>query len=178
MPYPLHRIRTAATSFMLAFVMLTFASSSTLAEATPTASPAASPIATTGCEGLGHYFQHLADLTLDNEGLRILREAEFAILTLSEDDAATVIASLNELIPSVEAMPVPEPARDYHAVYVEMLGWYRAMATDRTAAAYQRLINEDRRLFSDMGKAILAGQTACGFATWNESREAAFPPEQ
>nr|MBA3377685.1 hypothetical protein [Chloroflexia bacterium] len=47
----------------------------------------------------------------------------------------------------------------------------------RDEASHQQLINNDRRLFSIMGQAIQSGQAACGYAAWNDARDAAFPPE-
>lgn len=148
------------------------------AQATPDASPQASPVAiATGCDGLPAYFQQLAELTRENDGLVIMRGAGFDALALSDAEATTVVAALDALIPELEAVTPPEPATAYHQAYLEMMAWYRALAADRDAASHQRLINDDRRLFSLMGLAIQNGQAECGYAAWNDAREAAFPPE-
>lgn len=147
-------------------------------EVSPQASPSASPVAVgDGCDGLGAYFQQLADLTLENDGLVIMRGAGFDALVLSADDAAAVVASLDALIPELEAMIPPEPAILYHGAYLELTVWYRDLVAYRDQASHQRLINNDRRLFSIMGLAIRSGQAACGYAAWTDARDAAFPPE-
>ncbi len=151
-----------------------------VAEATPPATPAASPVGGGGCDGLGAYFQQLSALTLDNEGLVIMRSARFDALMLTDADAATVVASIETLLPELEALQPPAPAALYHGAYLEMIAWYRDLAADRDEASHQRLINNDRRLFSIMGQAIQSGQSgqsACGYAAWNDARDAAFPPE-
>ncbi len=147
------------------------------AEATPGATPLASPVAVSaGCDGLGSYFQNLADLALGNVGLAILRDVNFDVLALSEEEAADVAASLDALIPQIEEMDVPEPARAYHAAYLDIVEWRRALAADRDSLAHQRLMNDDRRLFPALGQAIQAGQAACGVDAWNDAWNAAFPP--
>lgn len=150
-----------------------------VAEATPPATPAASPVGGGGggCDGLGTYFQQLSALTLDNEGLVIMRAASFDALVLTDADAATVVASIETLLPELEALQPPAPAALYHGAYLEMMAWYRDLAADRDEASHQRLINNDRRLFSIMGQAIQSGQSACGYAAWTDARDAAFPPE-
>lgn len=151
------------------------------AQATPEASPAASPVAVAGagCEGLSAYFQELAGLTLDHDGLVILRDAGYDVQTLTADQAAAVVRSLDTLIPMLQAITplVPAPAAAYHAAYLEMMAWYRALAAYRDEASYQQLINDDRRLFALMGLAIQSGQAACGYEVWNDARDAAFAPE-
>ena len=167
----------SAIGFVTLISVLCLTPASATTEATPQASPAASPVAVGGCGGLGAYFQQLADLTVANEGLVIMREAGFDALVLSTADAATVVTSLDNLIPELEAMLPPEPAIPYHGAYLEMMTWYRDLAADRDEASHQRLINNDRRLFSIMGQAIQSGQATCGYAAWNDARDAAFPPE-
>ncbi|MDQ3657927.1 MAG: hypothetical protein M3457_22985 [Chloroflexota bacterium] len=170
-------LRLVALVGVLGVLPLVSAAAQSTPEASPQASPSASPIAVgNGCDALGTYFQQLADLTLENEGLVIMREAGFDALALSADEATTVVVSLEDLIPELEGMAPPEPARLYHNAYLEMMAWYRDLATYRDEASHQRLINNDRRLFSIMGQAIQSGQAACGYAAWNDARDAAFPP--
>jgi hypothetical protein len=169
---------TTRNTFAIVFALV-FAStySPTFAQATPTASPIASPIADNdGCDQLHGYFQALADLTLENEGLVIMRESAFDVLALPDDDAATVVASLDAVIPLVQALDVPDPALAWHAAQLDLLAWYRALAANRDGLDHQRLINDDRRLFSAIGRAALTGQTACGYETWNNAWSAAFEP--
>ena len=148
------------------------------AQATPPATPAASPVAlSNGCDQLGAYFQALADLTLENEGLVIMRDSAFDALALSDDEAATVVAAVDDILPRVEALDVPVAALAYHAAQMEILIWYRDLAANRDPLAHQQLINNDRRLFSAIGQAVQIGQSTCGFTAWNDAREAAFEPE-
>lgn len=142
------------------------------------ATPTASPVATTGCEGLPSYFAELAGLTLEHEGLVLLRGTGYDALALTANEAATVVASLDALIPQLEAMTPPAPAVAYHGAYLEMMAWYRALAAYRDAASHQRLINDDRRLFGLMGLAIQSGQAECGYEAWNSARDAAFALEE
>lgn len=160
-------------------MLCTLPATVTIAQATPVASPQASPVAIDdGCAGLGVYVKGLADLTLDNEGLVILREVGFDALALSADDAVTVVASIDRLLPELRRIAPPEAARPYHSAYLEVMAWYRNLAADRDEASHQRLINQDRRLFGLMGLAIQSGQLACGYDTWTNAYEAAFPPEE
>lgn len=171
--------RPFALALCLVVALLGLAPAFVLAQANPTASPQASPVAVGNrCDGLGAYFQALAGLTLDNEGLVIMREASFDALVLSNADAATVVTSIETVLPALEALQPPAPAALYHGAYLEMMAWYRDLAADRDEASHQRLINNDRRLFSLMGRAIQAGQTTCGYAAWTDARDAAFPPEE
>ncbi len=173
---PIHRFLAAALVLILAMLVPLPAA---FAQATPEASPMASPVAARdGCDSLGPYFQQLADLTLENEGLVIMREARFDALALTDEESATVVASLDTLVPELEEIEAPEPARLYHTAYIEMVAWYRALAADRDEASHQRLINDDRRIFILMGLALQAGQSACGYDAWNDAHEAAFPPEE
>ncbi len=176
------RLLAPALGILTLFGVLGSLPAAVIAQATPEARPPASPMASPvavgdGCDGLGAYFQQLADLTLENDGLVIMREAGFDALVLSADDAATVVTSLDGLIPELEAMMPPEPAILYHGAYLEMIAWYRDLAAYRDEASHQRLINNDRRLFSIMGLAIQSGQATCGYEAWNEARDAAFPAE-
>lgn len=160
-------------------VLCTLSPAAVVTQGTPEATPAASPVAIgDGCNGLGTYFQQLAGLTLDNEGLVIMREAGFDALTLTNEQAATVVASIDDLIPQLEGIAPPEPAVPYHRAYLEMMTWYRDLAANRDESSHQRLINNDRRLFSIMGLAIQSGQSACGYDVWNDARNAAFPLEE
>jgi hypothetical protein len=147
------------------------------AQATPPATPAASPVASsTGCDQLGAYFQALADLTLENEGLAIMRDSTFDALALSDDEAAAVVTAVDAVVPLIEALEVPDPALDYQAAQLAMLAWYRALAENRDPMVHQQLINQDRQVFSAMGRAVQIGQSICGFESWNDARENAFPP--
>ena len=171
--------RLVALLGVLCVLPLVSATAQSTPEASPQASPPSEPVAgSNGCDGLGAYFQQLADLTLDHEGLVIMREAGFDALVLSADDAAAVVTSLEVLIPELEGMKPPAPAIPYHRAYLEMMAWYRDLAAYRDEASHQRLINNDRHLFSIMGLAIQSGQSACGYDAWNDAREAAFPPEK
>ena len=172
-------LRLVALLGVLCVLPLVSAAAQSTPEASPQASPSASPIAAgNGCDGLGAYFQQLADLTLANDGLVIMREAGFDALVLTGEEAATVVISLDDLIPELERMKPPAPAIPYHRAYLEMMAWYRDLAAYRDEASHQRLINNDRRLFSIMGQAIQSGQSACGYAAWNDTRDVAFPPEE
>jgi hypothetical protein len=86
-----------------------------------------------------------------------------------------VVLDLNLLIPSVEALTVPPAAEVYHDAYLAMLTWYRDLAEFRDPASHQRLINNDRHLFGDLGLGAQQGQLACGFERWNAAYEVAFP---
>ncbi len=168
--------RLLPASILLSVLLaLTLVSVQAQAPATPTASPAASPVADDDCTGLEAYFLALADLVRDDPALLTLRSVGFDALALSEADANAVVADLNRLIPVVEVMHVPAAARSYHTAYVAMLTWYRDLAAHRDAASHQRLINNDRHLFGDLGLGVMQGQLACGVARWNGAYEAAFP---
>ena len=143
--------------------------------ATPTASPVASPIAQDDCSGLETYFLDLADLVREDPALVTMRGVGFDALALSEAEANAVVADLDLLIPTVEALAVPAAAEGYHVAYLAMLIWYRDLAEHRDAASHQRLINNDRHLFGDLGLGVMQGQTACGVERWNAAYESAFP---
>lgn len=143
--------------------------------ATPSASPSASPVASDGCTGLESYFQTLASLVREDPALAILRGVGFDALALSEADANAVVADLNLLLPQVETMDVPLAADAYHTAYLAMLTWYRDLAEHRDPASHQRLINNDRHLFGNLGLGVMQGQMACGVERWNAAYEAAFP---
>ncbi|MBA2470504.1 MAG: hypothetical protein H0V37_13955, partial [Chloroflexia bacterium] len=144
---PIHRFLATALFFLFGMVWAQPATSA-VAQATPAASPVASPVAgTDGCDGLGAYFQQLADLALQNEGLVLMRAVGFDALALTEEEAATVVRSLDDLILELGKIEAPDPARLYHTAYIEMVAWYRALAADRDEASHQRLINDDRRIF-------------------------------
>lgn len=143
---------------------------------TPEASPVAAPAAFTGgCDDLGPYFQHIADLIRDNEGLAIMETVAFDALALSREEAETVVTSIDELIARVGAVSPPEPAAAYHQAYIAMLTWYRDLAANRDPMAHQQLINNDRKLFAQMGIAMQQGQSACGATAWIDAWRAAFP---
>lgn len=144
--------------------------------ATPTASPMASPVALANdCDGLEAYFLALATLVRDDPGLARMRAARFDALALPAADAALVVEDLNRLLPQVMAMPVPPAVRTYHDAYLAMLTWYRDLAEHRDPVSHQRLINNDRQLFGNLGIGMQQGQLACGGERWNAAYEAAFP---
>jgi hypothetical protein len=154
-------------------VTLTFA---TAAAQTPEASPVPSPVAFTGgCEDLEPYFLHLASLIRDNEGLALMKAVAFDALALSEEDAETVATSIDDLIARVREVSPPEPAAQYQQAYLAMLTWYRDLAANRDPMAHQQLINNDRRLFAQIGIAVQQGQSACGATAWTDAWQAAFP---
>ncbi len=161
---------------LLAVVIATPASSNGVpsANATPMASPVASPVVETGCTALGPYFLELADFVRDNEGLRLLRAAGFDALALSDADAELAVTSLDELIAGIRAIAPPHPAATWHSAYVDQIVWYRAMAATRDPLTLQSIINDDRRLFGNLGRGLLEGQSACGYAVWNDAWKAAF----
>ena len=171
-----HLRSLAAGLSILAAVLVAGPADSLLANATPEASPMASPVAGNGCAALGPYFLGIAELTSTNEGLLLLDAHAFDTLALTDPEATTVIAGLDELIASIEAIQPPAPAADYQRAYVAMLTWYRAMTANRDSLDHQRLINNDRQLFAQMGRAILAGQSTCGYDVWNAAWEEAFNP--
>ena len=143
-------------------------------QATPEASPAASPVAVIGCDALGHYFLKVAALVEANEGLALLREDGFDPIALSDADAELVVESLDDLIAEVAAIDAPEPARAWHAAYLDLLGWYRDLAATEDPLALQAIVNNDRQLFGNLGMAQLAGQAACGYDAWTDAWKAAF----
>lgn len=157
----------------LALALLAFTLAFGAASAqTPEASPAAF---TGGCDDLEPYFLHMAGLIRDNEGLALMESVAFDALALSREDADAVVTSIDGLIARVGAVTPPEPAASYHGAYIAMLTWYRDLAANRDPMAHQQLINNDRRLFSQMGIAVRQGQSACGAAAWTEAWQAAFP---
>jgi len=142
------------------------------------ATPAASPVAfAAGCAGIGPYFQEVAALVEGNPGYAIMREAAFDALALSDDEAATVVVAIDEILPYLDAITPPEPARAWHTAYRNQIAWYRDLAANRDPLAHQRLINRDRHVLSDLGTAWLAGQSACGYTAWNNAWNAAFSPD-
>ena len=143
--------------------------------ANPVASPASPPAATgTGCDRLVSYFRQLAALIEDNDGLAILRTVNNDVLALSETQATTVVASLDDLIPRVRAITPPAPATAYHKAYVDYLAWYRDLAAHRDPASHQRLINADKRIVPAIGRAAFTGQAICGADVWNDAQQESF----
>jgi hypothetical protein len=159
---------------LLGGVLLLAQSVPVAGQATPGATPAASPIAVAGCDALAPYFQSVATLVEDNEGLALIREYGFNPLALSDADAAHVVESLDALIVAVAAIQPPEPARAWHGAYVALLAWYRDLAATEDPLALQAIINNDRQLFGNLGMAQLEGQSVCGYAVWTDAWEAAF----
>jgi hypothetical protein len=143
--------------------------------ATPTASPVASPVAEDPCAGLEPYLLSLAALTGNDPALTTLREVGFDALALSSEEADAVVADLSLLISQVESLETPAAASGYQRAYLAMLGWYRDLAQFRDPASHQRLINNDRQLFANLGIAVQQGQVACGYERWNDAFETAFP---
>ena len=143
--------------------------------ATPAASPVASPVAVDACTGLEAYFLDLAGLVTNDPALTTMRGVGFDALALDDDEAAAVVLDLDLLIPAVEALTVPPAADDYHIAYLAMLAWYRDLAEFRDPASHQRLINNDRHLFGDLGLGVQQGQVTCGFERWNAAYDLAFP---
>lgn len=144
-------------------------------EATPFASPVASPVVDDDCSGLERYFLELAALVQTDAGLETMRSVGFDSLALSNEEAAAVVTDLNLLLPAVSALSVPPAAMIYHEAYLAMLTWYRDLAEFRDPASHQRLINNDRYLFGDIGVGVQQGQIACGFERWNDAYDHAFP---
>jgi len=161
--------------FSLVLFLSLSAGSGSGQRATPVASPVASPVAADACTGLESYFLALADLVTDDPALETMRGVGFDALALSEAEAAAVVLDLNLLIPDVDALPVPPAAEGYHVAYLAMLTWYRDLAEFRDPASHQRLINNDRHLFGDVGLGVQQGQMACGYERWNAAYDAAFP---
>lgn len=176
MPSPLRRIIVLiALGIVIAGTAPVLASAGTPI-ASAIATPAASPATTgNGCDQLVPYFRQLAALIQPNEGLAILRTVNNDVLALSEAQAATVVASLDELIPRVQATTPPAPAIAYHKAYVDYLTWYRDMAAHRDPASHQRLINADKRIVPAIGRAAFTGQAICGADVWNNAQQASFP---
>ena len=145
--------------------------------ATPPATPVASPMTDDGCGSLETYFLTLADLVREDPGLATMRSVGFDALALSETEANAVVADLNLLIPAVESIDTPPAARNYHIAYLAMLTWYRDLAEHRDPASHQRLINNDRHLFGDLGLGVMQGQMACGVERWDLAYETAFPDQ-
>jgi hypothetical protein len=143
--------------------------------ASPAASPVASPAAEDGCAGLEAYFLGLADLVREDPALALLRAVGFDALALTADEAAAVVSDLDLLIPRVAALDVPAAASAYHTAYLAMLTWYRDLSAHRDPASHQRLINNDRHLFGDVGLGVQQGQAACGVERWNAAYDQAFP---
>ncbi|MGB3305894.1 MAG: hypothetical protein WBA63_06895 [Thermomicrobiales bacterium] len=147
----------------------------TASTGTPIATPDASPAAAgNGCDQLVPYFRQLAALIEGNDGLAILRTVNNDVLALSETQAATVVASLDELIPHVRAITPPAPATAYHQAFVDYLAWYRDLAAHRDPASHQRLINADKRIVPAIGRAAFTGQAICGADVWNNAQQASF----
>ncbi|HEU0163647.1 MAG TPA: hypothetical protein VFQ54_01310 [Thermomicrobiales bacterium] len=172
------RQRLAITATMLT---LAFASCSPLAAHAATGTPAASPITVptvtgNGCDQLGSYFKQLAKLTAENDGLTILATVNNDALALTSAKAAEVARSLDDLIAELKAVTPPTAAKTYHLAYIDFITWYRDLALHRDAAAHQRLINADKRIFPALGRGISAGQAICGADAWNAAQQAAFPP--
>ncbi len=167
-------------ALVLLAITLTFgAAGAQTPQASPAASPVASPVAaaafTGGCDDLEPYFLHLAHLIRDNEGLALMESVAFDVFALSREDSDTVVTSIDDLIARVDTVSPPEPAAAYHQAYIAMLTWYRDLAANRDPMAHQQLINNDRKLFSQMGIAVQQGQAACGATAWTDAWQAAFP---
>ena len=135
--------------------------------------PEASPVAADPCAALAPFFEQVATLAADNEGLAIMQRAGHDVLALGDDEAVTVVTELDALIASIDGIDAPEPARAWQAAYLALLRWYRDMAASRDPLALQRIINNDRRLFGNLSTAQLQGQQACP-KTWDSAWSAAF----
>ena len=139
----------------------------------PVATPAASPIASDGCDGLAAFFLTVAKLADANEGLAMMQEVGHDVLKLDSDEVALVVTELDALIASIGEIDAPEPARAWQAAYLDLVRWYRNMAASRDPIALQRIVNDDRRLFVNLATSVLGGQAACP-GTWDPAWDAAF----
>lgn len=151
---------------LAAIVPLLLATPTAQGTPVPDASPAATPAVFVGCEHLGAYFELVLGTMDENEGYRRVRENQTGVFGLPAAEAEAIASSLDGLIAELEAISPPEPAAAWHAANLDIVRWYRDLARAEDAAAYQRIVNEDRRLVPALSRATLAGQSACGFDTW------------
>ena len=95
-------------------------------------------------------------------------------LALDDDEAAAVVLDLDLLIPAVETSPCPR-----RLTTITLPTWPcwpgSRLAEFRDPASHQRLINNDRHLFGDLGLGVQQGQVTCGFERWNAAYDLAFP---
>jgi hypothetical protein len=144
-------------------------------EATPVASPVASPVANIGCDGIGAYFQQVADLVVANDGMQMIPGTASSIASLSSAERAVIADDLTDLMNELGKIVPPAPAVAYHAAYIGLITWYRDLALATDVATWQQTINTDRRVARELGYGNYIGQETCGFAVWNRARESAFP---
>ena len=133
----------------------------------------APPVLATGCDGLAGYFGEIGDLVRENRGMQLIPGSASTIRSLSTAERDVVATSLTALLDDVQGIHPPAPAAAWHAAYIRQIGWYRDLALAQDEAAWQGLINNDRRIARDVSVAVLAGQSACG-AVWNEAFALAF----
>ena len=153
---------------MVVLVLLTAPGSAVRAtSATPT--PAGAPGVTdaAGCGRLPAYFRAANALTAGNEGLRILKVSNYDVPALTDEQASTVVASLDALLAGWDRLAPPPAAQAWHEASRDLFAWYRDMAANRSHLDHQRLINGDKTVVPALGRATIAGQRACGYEVWN-----------
>ncbi|MGN6033589.1 MAG: hypothetical protein ACTHQE_18190 [Thermomicrobiales bacterium] len=122
-----------------------------------------------GCDALPAYFAQANALTSRNDGLAILRAANFDVLSLTVEQASSVVASLDGLLAAWDTLAPPPAAQAWHDATRDLYAWYRDLAANRDHLDHQRLINGDKTIVPALGRATLAGQQTCGYQRWNDA---------
>lgn len=122
-----------------------------------------------GCDALPAYFAQANALTGGNDGLAILKAANFDVLSLTVEQASSVVASLDGLLAAWDTLTPPPAAQAWHDATRDLYAWYRDLAANRDHLDHQRLINGDKTIVPALGRATLAGQQACGYQRWNDA---------
>ncbi|MGC4106232.1 MAG: hypothetical protein QM753_07730 [Thermomicrobiales bacterium] len=122
-----------------------------------------------GCDALPAYFGAANALTAGNDGVAILKTVDFDVLALTDEQAATVVASLDEMLAAWDRLTPPPAAQAWHDASRDLYAWYRDMAASRDHLDHQRLINGDKTIVPALGRATVIGQQACGYERWNDA---------
>lgn len=142
--------------------------------APPDASPVASPELVSACDGLDEYFGAVANLLLENDGYRTVQLNPAGTFGLPVEQNRAVATSLEALIEELAELDSPDAAIPFHLALIDQIGRYRDLVTASDLTTHQRIVNRDKQLVPAMSRAMIAGQSACGYETWIDAYNLAF----
>lgn len=146
--------------------------------ATPVATPSASPIAELPCDGIVKYFGDIGELLRANEGYVAVRVNPAGTFGLPSHETKRIARSLDELTADLDSIEPPGAAELFHIALIDQIGWYHQLVTATDLTTHQRIINRDKKLLPGMSRAMLAGQSACGYDVWNDAYNLAFGDDE
>ncbi|MEJ7838568.1 MAG: hypothetical protein WKF81_07115 [Thermomicrobiales bacterium] len=143
-------------------------------DSSPEAASMASPAAVSACDGVDVYFETIEDLLSENKGYRAVQNNPAGTFGLPADQNRAIASSLEALINELDEIDSPAAAIPFHLALIDQIGWYRDLVTASDLTTHQRIVNRDKQLVPAMSRAMIAGQSACGYETWIDAYDRAF----